>query len=251
MSIIYWGNDTTTLGEYEAPDASSASIVRIPPEKFLVDWGNGDVVELLGTTYEVSTSYDSYQIPRFIISYTLSGTPAATTVASFDGVSPQIVEYRPFSDPSILRYYLFTTYTGWRATFPTILDGQEFYSQSTTCRTSLSAFYGSDWGRWKRLLGSNQRSASIQGVSPTTPITCRLTGHPIYTVTTNTGASSTRPNKTPTVTPVGGGCAIQINYVDGTTEQLNVGTCPDWVRVGFECPQACTIADRIITFLGG
>lgn len=69
-------------------------------------------------------------------------------------------------------------------------------------------------------------------------------------VLSNTGAMSERwGNLNPQITTITSSCILRVTFENGTTQDLNYPTCPT-VAWAFNCPSACTIADRIITLLG-
>lgn len=72
----------------------------------------------------------------------------------------------------------------------------------------------------------------------------------IIRVLSNTGDISERATALNPQIKTVSSCILRVTFIDGTTQDLNYPTCPT-VEWAFNCPVACEIADRIITFLGG
>lgn len=235
-----------------------------------VDWGGGIVDTLSGETWTIQTLYDycigplrRWNATAFLTRTIKAGKTGPTTVTvntTFDSVNPPTyASYGVNFRPSGLTDYIVEVYanrTGKRNTTPSNTSGTPWYNLNYT--TSGVCDPNSFLGRVTQVYTQDRNTQAITGAGCTFSTTGTIVqaGNttPIgYRVVTDTGAVASRNiTPQPSVSLASGDCSLIITYTDGKTQTLTYPTCPTVALIEDElCPQTCSIANQIISTLGG
>lgn len=231
--VVYWGNNSTTAGEYTAPkEVASVAIVQLPGG-IKVDWGGGDVDILPGTSWG-SSSAPPYWDYCFVGTVSVSGCKTGYTVIYrevFDVVPIISLDFRSGQTGTCT-----LAVKDVRAKFS--FDGGATWkiARFSGLTPPTTAYFPSGGAiNWH---GSSVGSA-LPGLYSKTGIP------PVYTIQSNGGGVSRRNTTTPpNVSVLSGGCAVAIAYADSSTEQIPLSECYQWARFrdDQECPEGtCTV----------
>jgi hypothetical protein len=239
--VVYWGNNSTTAGEYTAPkDVGSVAIVQLPGG-ILVDWGNSTDT-LTGTIWQIEPipSTSAMYFWQFQKRILLDGAVFRdwASDATYSAVAPTF-EVQSCNNGGIPQHVLSCRfYSGKYVGGTSIYCGKTYYSPNALL---------SNAGYFNQFLfqvtASQSFSYEIRNLTST--FVSGTPGGGGYKVTTDTGQTAQRQTDTPpTVSVIPGGCAVAIAYTDNSSEQIPLSECYEWARVrdDKDCPEGtCTV----------
>lgn len=215
-----------------------------------VDWGGGDIDILEGETWEVNegcviVSF-SFQRQNNVLTGSLTFPPDATnpTVTIFSVARNTWTFSNCTKNKS-------RTATGGLISVSSSFTGSLLSPNCHPCVGPVASNCQTSTSIWQSYNKENQRTLGPSQYNPF--LSGDITGvSQTITVTTNTGATSSRDNKNPSVTVLTNDCILTINYADGGSSTQTYAECPTVEAVGDEvCPQNCFIADKILGKVGG
>jgi hypothetical protein len=232
--VVYWGNNSTTAGEYTAPkEVASVAIAQLSGG-IKVDWSAAsgipaDIDVLEGNTYRNELVDD---IPRIRNSaclrlstedagvYTIFGRWGSCSGSRSYSTSGSYLRIEVYSEPCLGSY--------------------------PQCGEPFRLVYGLRLnGTWHYINGDVSWGLRDVSLTKTSDIADnpRLFKRRISSEQTN-DFSERLTSINPSVSLIPGGCAIAIAYTDSSTEQIPLSECYQWARFrdDQECPEGtCTV----------
>lgn len=218
--LVIWGTGNNTEGRYLASKDVSGAAIAQSGGGILVDWGAGDTEVLTGQTWDTSQQDGTHIV---------SGVSPGSCPSWFkrpSGGGGYACRAIPRTGV-VLGSTVFRNSAPYPSVFTTGFEETDCLPRTPGASNLYYVAGSSNEGNFSYLFTwSNTACSPIFNLVSLTPVVLS------YTVTTNTGETSTRnsPASVPSISLIPNSCAIAITFADGTSKEIPLESCPDWIQ---------------------